>query len=198
MFCCGNLQDCTCTGLSKHRTNLPERVNFTVCKLNGSFWKREEKRKQWRKEDPLPFSALPVSGAAPEAELPGDHKETSEAFRQPAAQQTRLSSEAGWKSPGLLPSITGFSPCGSRSLLTHVSLPRIIFGSLGAPWSLQFLTTVCLLPSDTGVSLSPCVNLFPTFNRSLLHWKFFSSEQTTGILSSLNLHSAGSLYSSIW
>lgn len=34
-FDCGSLQDCT--GLSKHRTNLPERVNFTVCKLNGPF-----------------------------------------------------------------------------------------------------------------------------------------------------------------
>lgn len=139
-------------------------------------------------------------GGAPEAALRGNRKETSEAFRQPAAQQTRLSSEAGWKSSGLLPSITGFSSCGSRSLLTHVSLPRIIFGSLGAPCSLPashhsvhppFLHRGLALPS-------PCVNFFPTFNRSLLHWEFFSSEQTTGILSSLNLRSAGSLYSSIW
>lgn len=196
-FDCGSLQDYT--GLSKHRTNLPERVNFTVRKLNGPFWKMEEKRKQWRKEDSLPFSVLPVWGALPDAELLGNHmRGTAEAFRQPAAQQPRLSSGAGRKSSGLLPSITGFSSCGSRSLLTHESLPGMSLEVLMPHAPSQPLITVCLLPSYTGVSLSRFVNLFPSFNRSLLHWEFFSSEQTTGILSSLNLCSAGSLYSSIW
>lgn len=114
-------------------------------------------------------------GGAPEAALQGDRKETSEAFRQPAAQQTRLSSEAGWKSSGLLPSITGFSSCGSRSLLSHVSLPRIIFGSLGAPCSLPashhsvpppFLHGVSLSPPPVWISSQPLTDLSCTENFS--------------------------------
>lgn len=142
--------------------------------IKWSILKEGRKEKTMKEGGPtsvLGPACVCVCGAAPEAALRGDRKETSEAFRQPAAQQTRLSSEAGWKSPGLLPSITGFSSCGSRSLLTHVSLPRIIFGSLGAPCSLPashhsvpppFLHRGLALPS-------PCVNFFPTFNRSLLH-----------------------------
>lgn len=142
--------------------------------IKWSILKEGRKEKTMKEGGPtsvLGPACVCVWGGAPEAVLRGNHKETSEAFRQPAAQQTRLSSEAGWKSSGLLPSITGFSSCGSRSLLTHVSLPRIIFGSLGAPCSLPashhsvpppFLHRGLALPS-------PCVNFFPTFNRSLLH-----------------------------
>lgn len=100
-------------------------------------WKKRENN-EGRRTHFRSQSCLCVGGGSlPDAELLGDHmRRRAEALRQPAAQQTRLSLGAGRKSPGLLPSITGFSSRGSRSLLTHVSLPRIIFGSLDAPCSL--------------------------------------------------------------